>query len=110
MQDIFAILFLAIQPELSQPSFTLVLKSLGKVGLLFAVAFAVSRFVLPLLFRAVARLPELVLVGALAWCFLMAGMAHALQLSSEMGALPVEDLGNIGVANARRGVEQPLFR
>ncbi len=42
---------------------------------------------LPPLFRFVARLPELVLVGALAWCFAMAGFAGWLGLSTAMGAL-----------------------
>jgi Kef-type K+ transport system membrane component KefB len=87
LQDLFAILFLAIQPDLKNPSVLLLLRSLGKVSVLVAVAFAASRFVLPPLFRAVARLPELVLVGALAWCFLLAGMAGTLGLSREMGAL-----------------------
>jgi Kef-type K+ transport system membrane component KefB len=43
--------------------------------------------VLPPLFRVIARLPELVLVGALAWCFAMAGFAGWLGLSTAMGAL-----------------------
>jgi hypothetical protein len=38
-------------------------------------------------FRAVARLPELVLVGALAWCLALAGFAGWLGLSTAMGAL-----------------------
>src|SRR4029078_6485923 len=59
----------------------------GKVLLLVGVAYVVSRFVLPPLFKFVARQPELVLVGALAWCFAMASFAHSLGLSSEMGAL-----------------------
>ncbi|MGH7953963.1 MAG: cation:proton antiporter, partial [Limisphaerales bacterium] len=45
------------------------------------------RFVLPPLFKLIARLPELVLVGALAWCFAMAGFAGYLGLSKAMGAL-----------------------
>ena len=87
LQDLFAILFLAIQPNLRDPSATMVLLSLGKVLLIMGAAFAASRYVLPPLFRAVARLPELVLVGALAWCFLVAGLASFLDLSREMGAL-----------------------
>ena len=51
------------------------------------VAFLASRFVLPPIFKSIARLPELVLVGALAWCFAMAGFADALGLSTAMGAL-----------------------
>src|SRR6185436_9991955 len=42
---------------------------------------------LPHIFRRVARLPELVLVGALAWCFAVAGFAQWRGLSREMGAL-----------------------
>jgi len=52
-----------------------------------AAAFAASRYVLPSIFKAVARLPELVLVGALAWCFMVASLASTLGLSREMGAL-----------------------
>ncbi|HLP78773.1 MAG TPA: cation:proton antiporter, partial [Candidatus Paceibacterota bacterium] len=51
------------------------------------VAYLVSRFLLPPIFKFVARQPELVLVGALAWCFAMAGFAGQLELSPEMGAL-----------------------
>jgi len=87
LQDLFAILFLAIQPNLKDPSVGLVLVSFAKVLAVVAVAFAASRYALPPLFRSVARLPELVLVGALAWCFLIAGFAGVLGLSREMGAL-----------------------
>jgi DNA-binding NarL/FixJ family response regulator len=62
-------------------------KILGKVAALVAVALLLSRFVLPRLFKAFARLPELVLVGALAWCFGIALLAEVLGLSREMGAL-----------------------
>lgn len=87
IQDLFAILFLAIQPNLKNPEVLIVLLSLAKVGILVATALALSRWVLPSIFRSVARLPELVLVGALAWCFLIGGFAQWLGLSREMGAL-----------------------
>lgn len=87
LQDMFVILFLAIQPNLRHPDFIPLALALGKVVLLVAVAFLASRFVLPPLFRRVARLPEVVLVGALAWCFAMAGFAGWLGLSAVMGAL-----------------------
>jgi hypothetical protein len=48
---------------------------------------ALSKYVLPHLFRAVAKAPELVLVSALAWCFFLAGAASLIGLSKEMGAL-----------------------
>lgn len=87
IQDIAAILVLALQAELKDPEIAQIGASLFKVLVLIAAAFTASRYVLPALFRSVARLPELVLVGALAWCFIVAGLAAALGLSMEMGAL-----------------------
>ncbi len=87
LQDVLAILFLAIQPNLNHPELLIIAKSLLKALLLVGIAFAVSRFALPAIFQTVARLPELILVGALAWCFLIAGTAKGLGLSPEMGAL-----------------------
>lgn len=87
LQDLFAILFLALQPNLTNPSLAVLVFSLGKVVFLVAVAFVVSKYLLPPLFKAMARAPELVLVGALAWCFILAGLASWLGLSREMGAL-----------------------
>ncbi|MGH7951780.1 MAG: cation:proton antiporter, partial [Limisphaerales bacterium] len=50
LQDIAIILFLAVQPNLKNPAIGLIALALGKVILLVAVAFLVSRFVLPPLF------------------------------------------------------------
>ena len=87
LQDLFVILFLAIQPNLKHPALAPLALALGKVLLLVGVAYVVSRFLLPPVFKFVSRQPELVLVGALAWCFAMAGFAGSLGLSREMGAL-----------------------
>jgi len=87
LQDIAVISFLAIQPNLKNPAAGLLALAMGKAILLVAVAFLASRFVLPPVFRAVARLPELVLVGAVAWCLALAGFADYLKLSPAMGAL-----------------------
>src|ERR1700759_4959853 len=87
LQDIFAILFLAVQPSLDNLQFGIVLLSIGRVCVLMATALALSRYVLPRLFRQIARRPELVLLGALAWCFLIGEIAEQLDLSREMGSL-----------------------
>jgi Kef-type K+ transport system membrane component KefB len=87
LQDLAVILFLAVQPNLENLAPAVLLFSLLRVVALVALALAVSRFVLPPLFRRVARLPELVQVGALAWCFLVGELAAQLELSREMGAL-----------------------
>ena len=87
LQDLFVILFLAIQPSLKTLHPGPLAVALGGVLLLVAVAFVVSRFLLPPLFKFVSRQPELVLVSAMAWCFAMAGFANYLKLSPAMGAL-----------------------
>jgi len=87
LQDIATILFLALQPNLKNPSAGVMVFAVWHVILLLAVAFLASRFVLPPVFKFIARLPELVLVGALAWCFALAGFADYLKLSTAMGAL-----------------------
>ena len=87
LQDLFAILFLAIQPSLGDLQIDIVLLSVVRVCVLLTAALLISRFTLPHLFQIIARLPELVLVGALAWCFAVAEFAEFLGLSREMGAL-----------------------
>ncbi len=86
-QDVWAILFLAVQPNLADPAVGTVLVSFVKGGLLVAAALAVSKFLLPRLFAFIAKVPELLLVTAVSWCFLVSGAAGAVGLSREMGAL-----------------------
>ncbi|MGY3604691.1 MULTISPECIES: cation:proton antiporter domain-containing protein [unclassified Bradyrhizobium] len=87
LQDIFAILFLAVQPSLDNLQIGIVLLSIVRVGVLVATALVLSRYVLPRLFQQIARRPELILLGALAWCFLIGEVAERLHLSREMGSL-----------------------
>ena len=87
LQDIFAILFLAVQPSLDNLQVSVILLSIARVGVLVATALVLSRYVLPRLFHQIARRPELILLGALAWCFLIGEIAERLHLSREMGSL-----------------------
>jgi Kef-type K+ transport system membrane component KefB len=87
LQDIFAVLFLAVQPSLDNLQISVVLLSVARVAVLVATALVLSRYVLPRLFHQIARRPELVLLGALAWCFLIGEIAERLHLSREMGSL-----------------------
>jgi len=87
LQDIFAILFLAVQPSVTNLEVGVILLSIGRVGVLVATALVLSRYVLPRLFHQIARRPELILLGALAWCFLIGEIAEKLHLSREMGSL-----------------------
>ena len=86
-QDLWAILFLSIQPNLLDPKLGVMALSLVKGAALVAFGMLFARYVLARLFAAIARAPELLLVTAMAWCFLISGLAGALDLSREMGAL-----------------------
>jgi Kef-type K+ transport system membrane component KefB len=88
-QDIWAIVVLAIQPDLADPQLNGIALTFAAGGLLIAAALLTSRYVLPRVFRAVAKLPELLLVLSLGWCFLLSLVAAhpAVGLSMEMGAL-----------------------
>ena len=86
-QDLWAIVFIALQPSLESLRPAPLLGSLAAGLALLASAGLLSRFVLPALFRSVARSYELLLVTAIGWCFLVSGTAGALGLSREMGAL-----------------------
>jgi Kef-type K+ transport system membrane component KefB len=86
-QDIWAILFLALQPNLRQPAVSVLLLSFIKGALVVGFSFLVSKQVLPKLFKSVAKIPELMVLGALAWCFGIVLLAAQLGLSTAMGAL-----------------------
>jgi len=87
VQDIWAILFMAVQPNLADPGVLTIARSIAGGAVLVAVAFLASRHVLSRVFEAAARRPELVLISAVGWCFLLSGAAERLGLSREMGAL-----------------------
>ncbi len=88
-QDIWAIVVLAIQPNLSDPRLPTILRTFGMGAMLVSACLLAGRYVLPRVFQFVAKLPELLLVLSLAWCFLICLVAgHPLVgLSMEMGAL-----------------------
>lgn len=86
-QDLYAIAFLALQPNLQDFQPVILLRSLFAGAGLLAGAWLLARFVLPAFFRAIAKSSELVVVSAMAWCFLVAGAAGWAGLSKEMGAL-----------------------
>lgn len=86
-QDIWAILFLSLQPSLLTPQAAVILLSFVKGAGLVALSLLMSRYLLARLFAYVAKIPELLLVTAIAWCFLISGIAGELELSREMGAL-----------------------
>lgn len=86
-QDIWAIVLLGIQPNLADPQVLQILLSFAKGFFLVFLSMMISKFVLPRIFRSVAKIPELVLISSLGWCFFICGVASYFNLSIEMGAL-----------------------
>jgi Kef-type K+ transport system membrane component KefB len=86
-QNIWIIILLRMQPNLSHLAGSQVLLSFLKGGLLVFLSMLASKYVLPRVFKSIAKLPELVLVASLGWCFCVCGAAAYLGLSLEMGAL-----------------------
>jgi Kef-type K+ transport system membrane component KefB len=86
-QDIWAILFLALQPQLASPAVSVLLLQLLKGTAVVVAALLTSRYALPVLFRSMSTRPELLVLGALAWCFALVLVSAGLGLSKEMGAL-----------------------
>lgn len=62
------------------------LKAFGGMAVLLIVAMVASKYLLPSAFKWAARSPDVMLIWALFWCFLMVFCAHHFDLSVEVGA------------------------
>lgn len=99
-QDIWAIVVLALQPNLENFDVLPLVGTFVGVGLVIVLASLATRYVLPPAFRVVAKSPELVVTLALGWCFGLGmfagqlgpwsdalGLALRPSVSMELGAL-----------------------
>src|SRR5438445_3213280 len=71
LRDVFAFLCRAVQPSVAALQGRVARISIARVGVVAPSRLAPRRYVLPRLFHQIARRPELILLGALAWCFLI---------------------------------------
>ncbi len=99
-QDLWAMVVLAAQPNFAQPDMKPVALTFVGIGALIAVTLILARLVLPTCFHWIAKVPELLLVAALGWCFGIGLLGESLgnllgtlgvhadiHVSQEMGAL-----------------------
>ena len=86
-QDLWAIVILSLAPSLDNPQILQILIDFGEAALLVVTSLLLSKYLLGYIFKKIAKLPELVLVASLGWCFLICGLADFLGLSRAMGAL-----------------------
>ena len=68
-QDIWAIAVIAVQPNFSNPQIGPIVSAFVGIALLIALSMVAARYLLPVIFRWIATSPELILVGAVGWCF-----------------------------------------
>lgn len=87
IQDIYAIFVLAFQPNFANPTIGPIIKALGATALLLVACFLVSKYILRFIFASIAKAPEMVVAVSIGWCAAVAGLAGAMGLSKEMGAL-----------------------
>jgi len=88
-QDIWAIIVLAIQPDMANPKILGLLKTFATIFGLIIVALLYAKFVMPAIFVFTSRSIELMLIISLAWCFFMCCLATLpfIGLSMELAAL-----------------------
>lgn len=87
IQDIWAIIFMALQPNFSNPNISQLSRSLFYGLLLLSFCFIFSKYLLSSFFKKSSKNPELIVLSAAAWCFLCSSLAEKFGLSKEMGAL-----------------------
>jgi len=75
-QDIWAMVFLAIQPNLAKPDLLTLCKQFGMIAALIVLALLYAKFVMPAILFFASRSVELMLVLSLSWCFFMGVTAN----------------------------------
>jgi Kef-type K+ transport system membrane component KefB len=70
-QDLWSIIVIAVQPSFNDPQIVPILLSFVGIALLVAVAVLLARHLMPVGFRWIAKLPEVIVVAAVAWCFVV---------------------------------------
>ena len=94
-EDLWAIIVIILQPSLHEPHVLPILASFLGIGLLAAFAFACARTLIPIAFRWIAKVPEIILVGAISWCFAIVFLGASLDPLTKM-AFGVEMHLNVG--------------
>ncbi|CAE8650932.1 unnamed protein product, partial [Polarella glacialis] len=75
-QDIWAMVFLAVQPRLDNPDIFGLARTFAMIAVLLTISMLYTKFVMPAVLFHASRSVELMLVLSLAWCFFMCVTAH----------------------------------
>jgi Kef-type K+ transport system membrane component KefB len=67
IEDVWAIIVIVLQPNLQHPEILAILESFVGIAILGGITFLAARTLFPVAFRWIAKVPEIILVGAIAW-------------------------------------------
>lgn len=83
-QDIWAIVVMLLQPNLSEPAIGPILYAFLGIGVLIAIAAVLARLLMPIAFRWIAKARELTVLAALAWCFTIVAVGMNIDALTEL--------------------------
>jgi Kef-type K+ transport system membrane component KefB len=69
IEDVWAIVVIVLQPNFQHPEILPIIESFVGIAVLAGLAFLTAKTLIPVAFRWIAKMPEIILVGAIAWCF-----------------------------------------
>jgi Kef-type K+ transport system membrane component KefB len=87
MQDIWALIILAVLPEIGSGGTYKALIVVLKTAALFAVALIISKYILRKLFSVLTPHPEMTVTASIGWCTGLAALSGYIGLSPALGAL-----------------------
>lgn len=108
-QDIWAIVVLALQPNLDDLDVAPLIGTFLGVALIIGLAWAATRFLLPAAFRVVAKSPELVVTLALGWCFGLGMLAIELGPLADALGIPLRPSVSMELAALVAGASIATF-
>lgn len=82
-QDIWAIIVTLLQPNLAHPEITPILFSFAGIFVLLLIALLLSRVAVGRAFHWISKSPELIVLGAVSWCFIIVFVGTNLDLVTE---------------------------
>ncbi|HSF91099.1 MAG TPA: cation:proton antiporter [Paracoccaceae bacterium] len=83
-QDIWAIIVTLVQPSLENPDLLKIFFSFVGIGVLVLIAIVLARLVVSRALRWIAKVPEMILLGAMSWCFAMVAIGTNLDNATEI--------------------------
>jgi Kef-type K+ transport system membrane component KefB/Trk K+ transport system NAD-binding subunit len=82
-QDIWAIIIILVQPNFEDPQIEPILMSFLGIGVILVITVGLSRSLAAVGFKWIAKVPELTIVAAVSWCFIVIFLGMNLDLITD---------------------------